>query len=123
MSGVDLHLDRDTRVGAQTVYLRQLWSDDWEPVAGLFACGKVEFCTLPAIGTATLGRRFGVGAHQGQEQLTYRERLSIANYFVKIEVVPPPNSDVGTIRWYGVVGQEELERRLAALGLPDISLP
>jgi hypothetical protein len=110
MTSVDLNLSSDTRAGEQTVYIKQLWTDDWTPVAGA-RCASASWGTIPSIGQALIERRYGIGSYPGESIGAYKSPLSLDHYFIKVAFTHPDATLQASLKpWYGTVEIEEDER-------------
>lgn len=67
------------------VYLRERWTDPWEEEPGLYA-QRIVWATAPAIGEASLYRRYGRGMLHSDTMFASIARVAKPRWYVKIEI-------------------------------------
>lgn len=99
------------RAPTQRVYLRQRWGDAWVEYPGLF-CTSLRGAVAPAIPQAEFHWLYGPVQYAGETAPSYRPPLDVLGWFVKTELdVTAADGAVSTIKNYGVIWEEDRERR------------
>ena len=89
-----------TFAGAQRVYVRQRWADDWELQPQLW-CEEATWSLLPAMPSAMLSLRYGRVIQHGATEWSTQSKLAIGGWYVKIEF----DAADGMLTWVGFIDQ------------------
>ena len=89
-----------TFTGAQRVYVRQRWVDDWELQPQLW-CEEATWSLLPAMPSAMLSLRYGRVIQHGATEWSTQSKLAIGGWYVKIEF----DAADGMLTWVGFIDQ------------------
>jgi len=105
MTAVTLSSRIRRTVGAQEVYLREVWRYDWE-VQPYLHCLEATWALSPTMPTATLEWPYGWIKREGTGNFVQVPKLDCLDFYVKVKM--PLHSDAAVYRyWYGVVSHVE----------------
>jgi len=89
-----------TFAGAQRVYIKQRWADEWVLQPNLW-CEEASWSLLPAMPTASFSLRYGKVLPHGQSTWTTQAKLAIGGWYIRVEF----DCADGTISWIGFIDQ------------------
>lgn len=89
-----------TFAGAQRVYVRQRWADEWSLQPAIW-CEEATWSLLPSMPAASFILKYGRVLPHGSSSWVTQSKLAIAGYFIKVEI----DCQDGTVTWIGFIDQ------------------
>jgi hypothetical protein len=100
MTTINWGTDSLSFAGAQRVYTRQRWADEWTLQGNLW-CEEASWSLLPAMPSASFTLRYGRVLAHGSSSWSTQAKLAIGGYYIKVEF----DCEDGTISWVGFIDQ------------------
>lgn len=86
--------------GAQRVYVRQLWANDWSYRPEVW-CSELTWSLLPSMPVAQFELDYGLFLPHGGDEWIVQPKYNISGWYVKVEV----DCADGTLVWYGFIDE------------------
>ena len=86
--------------GAQRVYVRRLWANDWTLQPAIW-CNELTWSLLPSMPVAQFELDYGLVLPHASQTWVTQSKIDISGWYVKVEV----DCADGTLAWYGFIDE------------------